>query len=133
MYVTLHFSCVFLSSSFLSAIGSDKKCNGVPGLCDLKFNEVTLPATHKSGAYGLTSSDFGEVTPYTNIRKSLAISQTLTFREQLEAGIRAVDIEPCCTDGESARKVNCGGAKNEKLDSQLLSLLSNLRQDPPPP
>ena len=109
LFPSLSFSLSFPHSSLHSlrlAIGSDKTCNGVPGLCDLRFNEVTFPATHKSGAYGLTNDDYGEVQPYKQIRQNLATSQTLTFREQLEAGIRAVDIEPCCSKGENERTVS---------------------------
>ena len=70
------------------------------------LNQVTLPATHKSAAYSLTNDDFGEDQTYKQIRQNLATSQTLTFSEQLEAGIRAVDIEPCCSDGENERTVS---------------------------
>ena len=98
----------------LLAIGPSKTCNGVPGLCDLRFNEVTFPATHKSGAYGLTNEEFGEIQPYKQIRQNLATSQRLTFRKQLEAGVRAVDIEPCCSGAENERTVSGTRARGTK-------------------
>ena len=99
---TLSFSHLLLSS----AIGSDKKCNGVPGLCDLSLNDVTLPATHNSGAYNLDHGNLNDYQPLKKIREELATSQSLTFREQLEAGVRAVDIEPCCAHDETLNTVS---------------------------
>ena len=129
-FFTSSFECVSLS---LAAIGSSETCNGVPGLCDMNFNRVTLPAAHKSGTFNLTSSAYGETQPYKQIRRNLGTSQTLSFREQLEAGIRAVDIEPCCSEGENQRNVSCRRATKLKLDSLLLLLLQKLLLPTPDP
>ena len=96
---------------FSSAIGSDKKCNGVPGLCDLSLNDVTFPATHKSGAYNLDHGNLNVYQPLMEIREELATSQSLTFRQQLEAGVRALDIEPCCANHENLTTVSHTRAK----------------------
>ena len=90
---------------FFPALSITKTCNGVPGLCDLPYNKVTLPSSHTSAAYGLSYDWVGEIPVYTKIRKHLAISQRETVAAQLEDGIRAFDIEPCCTHGESYKKV----------------------------
>ena len=106
----------------LAALGSNKTCNGVPGLCDLKFNEVTLPGSHNSGAYTLTRGS--ELEPWKTIRQNLATSQTLTFREQLEAGVRAFDIEPCCEKDDTYTTVSYNrNVSREKKYSRVIAPL----------
>ena len=68
------------------------ECNGLPDLCGLKFDQVTLPGTHNAGAGfdgPLRQCSGGEFSD------CLFRNQGLNFKEQLELGIRFFDIDTC--------------------------------------
>lgn len=61
-------------------------CNGVPGLCDVGFADVTLPAAHNA----MSNTDEGWI----------AANQQHPPREQLAAGVRGLLLDVYDVDGE---------------------------------
>jgi hypothetical protein len=73
-------------------------CNGLPYLCEKRFDEVTFPGNHNSGSgadgYLETCYGYAPVEYQYHVR-----NQGKTITEQLEFGIRYFDIDTCiCND-----------------------------------
>jgi len=94
--------CVFASA--WEAIQA--ACNGKNGLCGLKFNEVTFPGTHNSGA-GYDGS-------YDLIADCSYRCQDKSYAQQLDDGIRFFDIDMCM--GNDGKIYNC---HNDRLKGSL--------------
>ena len=81
-------------------------CNGVDGLCQLRYDQVTLAGTHNSGS-GFSGNLFlssGAVAPACFYR-----NQFMNYTAQLDFGIRWFDIDLCyVTDDEATPAVPAG-------------------------
>ena len=80
--------CMHLSKALFPRIA----CNGLPDLCDLKINQITLPGTHNAG-----SGFDGPLRACSGVEVGDCLwrNQGLNFKEQLELGIRFFDIDSC--------------------------------------
>ena len=67
-------------------------CNGLPDLCDMKINQVTLPGTHNAG-----SGFDGPLRACSGVEVGDCLwrNQGMNFKEQLDFGIRYFDIDSC--------------------------------------
>ena len=99
-------------SSPASNVTSSWMGNNVGLLGPLTLREMILPGTHDSGAYALTTSMAPDITgsdfmnsliafaeklglPVQDIITPWALSQTLDFQQQAEAGVRYFDLRVC--------------------------------------
>ncbi|XP_064622466.1 uncharacterized protein LOC135484735 [Lineus longissimus] len=67
-----------------------ERCNGYEGLCKLRFDKVTFPGTHNSGANRVMK--YGGW-PYFPALSCMYRNQDYTFTGQLDFGIRFFDID----------------------------------------
>jgi len=86
---------VLLAVAARSASGV-MRCNGMAGLCKLKFNQVTFAGTHNAGANGVMKYD---PWPHLPAMSCWYRNQDKGYKEQLEYGIRFFDIDTWCRGG----------------------------------
>ncbi|XP_064622782.1 uncharacterized protein LOC135484986 [Lineus longissimus] len=74
----------------ISQVSTAARCNGHEGLCNLRFDKVTFPGTHNSGANRVMK--YGGW-PYFPALSCMYRNQDYTFTRQLDFGIRFFDID----------------------------------------
>eukprot|EP00455_Lapot_gusevi_P005596 TRINITY_DN123_c0_g1_i4.p1 TRINITY_DN123_c0_g1~~TRINITY_DN123_c0_g1_i4.p1 ORF type:complete len:806 (-),score=320.46 TRINITY_DN123_c0_g1_i4:110-2527(-) len=90
-------------------------CLGVAGACDLRFNQITLPGSHNSGAYDL-KPDFSQSKAWGAIANLLTSSCLFqnhvdSIARQLAGGIRMFDVD-ICTQDNGNKFVTCHGTSD---------------------
>ncbi|CAE7218801.1 unnamed protein product [Symbiodinium sp. CCMP2592] len=98
-----------LSASF----GTASACNGNSGFCDLPLTQVTFAATHNAGAFSLDIPDLIDANvPGVDVNDALKCvyeNHDKNFREQLDFGIRAFNLDLCSKETEPGVLFNCHG------------------------
>lgn len=82
----------------MQLVAAEVKCNGYEGLCKLRFNQVTFPGTHNSGANRVM--EYGGW-PYFPALSCAYRNQDYTFHRQLDFGIRFFDIDTRSKSGKA--------------------------------
>ena len=93
-----------LCSSTSRMIDRSRWMDQVPGLMDKRLGDITLPGSHKSGGYALSTTPAGcQVLPGSlpnYLGMGFATTQEETFLRQLQGGIRYFDLRPHFEDGQ---------------------------------
>lgn len=118
--------------------------NNVALLGSLTLREMILPGTHDSGAYALSSSLAPDISgsdfmnsliafaeklglPIQDIITPWALSQTLDFQQQAEAGVRYFDLRVCWNGTDF---VAYHFEQGHRIDTLLDDLASFLQENP---
>lgn len=92
-------------------------CNGMSGLCDLKFNEVTLPCTHNSAANRVMYYYDSPTRTSWAAGSCWYRNQGMDFKGQLNFGIRFFDIDTKAKRGTPY--VSHSNALGKTLDHEI--------------
>ncbi|KAI9097215.1 PLC-like phosphodiesterase [Phlyctochytrium arcticum] len=126
------------------AATAGRKCNGMEGLCPLRYDQVTYPATHNSGSHDLKYDcknlargcksgpilcggfeALCDALVPEEIEDCLWQNHDKTIKEQLQDGIRSFDVDTCLSEDKI---VNCHGTKNARaLGKPLQDTLNDVK------